>query len=145
MAATYRGLALAQRDVHHNGAALYNLLAARSFEPVDGPGSKQAKRLIRRQIKHLVGYAGFDLVLALATFLLLSIFIDGMIVRLCATAMSFVAFRPLYMAYFDGLFSLVIARWTDGASATRWPSPRPLETIVLDNAGRLFRECVAKP
>ena len=144
IAAAYKSLAIVQRDHHRNFKAIYNLWAAEAFEEMSELNTTQTKVLRKQQRKHLVAYLGFQLMLALPIYLILGLFIDSRDIRLVSAGALTALLMPFYLAYFDGLFSILVARWAVGPYSNKWPVASPVEILLLDNTARQFRTTSGK-
>jgi tetratricopeptide (TPR) repeat protein len=144
IAAAYKTLAIVQRESYRNGAALLNLWAAETFEEASELDRTQTKRLMTQQWKYLVAYTGFQLLLAVPIFLLAGLFVEPVIVRATIAGVLAAIIYPFYLAFFDGIFGILVARWAVGRHANIWHPPNPVSQALLESAARQYQSLSAR-
>lgn len=138
IAVAYKTLAIVERDHYRNFAATYHLWAADTFEEASELDRTQTKALRKQQRKHLIAYLGFQLFLALPFYLILGIMIGNATLRAIAAGALTAICYPFYLAFFDGIFGILVARWV-GHLSGKWPVASPMEVRLLEAAADQFR------
>lgn len=139
IAATYQNLGIVNRDAHSNLRGLYHLWASGGFEDPDESDRSQTPALIRQQKKHLVGYFGFQMLLALPIYLLSGLFTDQAVYRYLAAGVIGGVLYPFYLAFFDCVFGLLIGYWVFGRSAFIWREKAADELEPVRSASLAYR------
>ena len=139
ISASYKNLAIVERESNRNVLALYHLWAADAFEVASELDQSQTKTLMKQQKKHFIAYTGFQALLALPLFLLAGLFLDQTTYRAIAAGVITAVLYPYYLAYFDGIFGILVARWALGPFANQWPATSPLGLVTVQSASLQYR------